>query len=707
MQQQFVATVSGAQNTGVLWQAGGISGGNGVVGTITANGTYTAPSAPPTGGSVVVTAISIADNSKSGSAVISVVAQPQPVSVSIVPTSASVQAGQTQQFIASVTGTVNTSVIWSVNGKQGGDPSVGTILPDGLYTASDTVRANASVTVTAKSSYDSNTFASATVLIAASTMPPPNPTPTTYYLDATGGDDSNNGTSPETAWKSLDQIYLLTVVYHQIFAGSQILLKAGETWDGQIIVSALGTASLPIILGKYGTGANPILYGDMHTAAWTEVPGHPGIYQAAAGRGTTLYKAYEGTTELTVENEDSLDFDNPTDVETYLNGLAAGSWGPRYMYGVTQTLVYVKTLDGSAPTNVKVFRDEVIHVSTSSYFTIQDLDIRQTGYGIMADTSDHMTVQRVSVQDTLQVGIALSSNVNNTAIQDCTTDRTGNDGIYSIGISLANPNTNLSILRNTVSNVQHTVLGLQTYGDGDCIGVQWQVNTLIEDNSCQHIRASCFSNDEETNDITRRNYCYAANSTSGLHGTGNAFYDNVIDVGDGTPSDVMSAVDIGGGNPTVLYNNVIYGGSSPGGSVFNPGGSGQVIFRNNILYSTGTRLLWWGNSNGASVSDNNLFYFSGTPVFHYSSTDYNSLAAYSAATGQDTHSIFADPKFTDPATSNFTLQASSPAINAGANLGDTYKLGLDPRSSFPWATLDQTAYGSGWEIGAFSFMPGW
>ncbi len=53
----FSATVSGNPVT-PTWEVNGIAGGNASVGTISANGVYTAPMTPPTGGSVTITAVS-------------------------------------------------------------------------------------------------------------------------------------------------------------------------------------------------------------------------------------------------------------------------------------------------------------------------------------------------------------------------------------------------------------------------------------------------------------------------------------------------------------------------------------------------------------------------------------------------------------------------------------------------------------------------
>lgn len=60
----FTATVQNATDTSVKWAVNGIIGGNSTFGTISSLGTYKAPKAAPTGGSVQVSAISNADPTK-------------------------------------------------------------------------------------------------------------------------------------------------------------------------------------------------------------------------------------------------------------------------------------------------------------------------------------------------------------------------------------------------------------------------------------------------------------------------------------------------------------------------------------------------------------------------------------------------------------------------------------------------------------------
>ena len=74
-------------------------------------------------------------------------------------------------------------------------------------------------------------------------------TPKAYYVDATGGDDSNDGLTAASAWKTLKNIAAL-----QLSAGDQLLFKRGEVFKGCLEVSAKGSKELPVIIGAYGEG---------------------------------------------------------------------------------------------------------------------------------------------------------------------------------------------------------------------------------------------------------------------------------------------------------------------------------------------------------------------------------------------------------------------------------------------------------------------
>ncbi len=146
--QQFTATVSGTSNTAVTWSVDGVNGGNTTVGTISTSGLYTAPA---TASTHTVTATSVADPTKSASAAVTV------ISLTISPQSTSVTPFGTRQFTATVEGTSNNGVTWSVDGVVGGNSSVGTISTSGLYTAPATVGSyRVSATSSALTSYSVN-----------------------------------------------------------------------------------------------------------------------------------------------------------------------------------------------------------------------------------------------------------------------------------------------------------------------------------------------------------------------------------------------------------------------------------------------------------------------------------------------------------------------------------------------------------------------
>jgi hypothetical protein len=95
---------------------------------------------------------------------------PNAVSVSISPTSATLPTDATQQFTATVTGTTNTSVTWWVNGVEGGNSTFGTVSARGLYTAPASVPGSGTVSVAARSVADTTKMASASVTITTAAI---------------------------------------------------------------------------------------------------------------------------------------------------------------------------------------------------------------------------------------------------------------------------------------------------------------------------------------------------------------------------------------------------------------------------------------------------------------------------------------------------------------------------------------------------------
>jgi DNA-binding beta-propeller fold protein YncE len=209
---QFVATVTGATSTVVYWQicmptsstttaptncSQGVGPQQCVIplqsmpltgfGTITMNGLYTAPNAPPQPDSFWIVATSCVDTTKFGAYTVTV---DSGIRVTVTPSTATVGSTETFQFNATVTGTANTAVSWLVCGAGGSNTPLncapsGTVGPNGSITATGLYTAPASTgsaIVQAVSAADQNQDGTAGVSISAQAPPTLSTSPTSPPL---------------------------------------------------------------------------------------------------------------------------------------------------------------------------------------------------------------------------------------------------------------------------------------------------------------------------------------------------------------------------------------------------------------------------------------------------------------------------------------------------------------------------------------------
>ena len=156
----FTLTVNGAGFTpGAVVSFGGAPLSTSFVSAVrlTATGTASATGAIPV-------AATMSDGTVSNSVSVSVTA-PAVVGITISPTSATVRVRQERQFVATVTGTSNTAVVWKVNGIPAGNKTIGRVSSTGVYTAPRSVPSPATVTLSATSAADPTRSASAQVTI--------------------------------------------------------------------------------------------------------------------------------------------------------------------------------------------------------------------------------------------------------------------------------------------------------------------------------------------------------------------------------------------------------------------------------------------------------------------------------------------------------------------------------------------------------------
>lgn len=90
----------------------------------------------------------------------------------------------------------------------------------------------------------------------------------TYYVDSTDGNDTNDGTSPEKAWKTLAH-----ASNRNYAPGDKILLKKGSYFFGGFACHGNGTEENPITLATYGEGDMPVV-----TNALSDPQYHPVMF---------------------------------------------------------------------------------------------------------------------------------------------------------------------------------------------------------------------------------------------------------------------------------------------------------------------------------------------------------------------------------------------------------------------------------------------
>lgn len=238
-QRPFTATVqAGAgQSQAVLWRTSAPT-----VAAVTGDGLVTAVGF----GSAQITAVSIADTTRQASAVVTVV--PQVQSVSVMPSSATLSAGQSVQLSPSVVaqGNLSTAVTY-----RSSNPAVASVSFAGLVSA----MGNGSATITVLANADTTRQATAAITVASTTPPPPPPTTrlaTSWSSSRLGGDlyedvvslaviDASNA----FAVNSLGDVFRFT-------GSSWTLTARGATYGTQFLAVSASSSSNVFAVGTSG-----------------------------------------------------------------------------------------------------------------------------------------------------------------------------------------------------------------------------------------------------------------------------------------------------------------------------------------------------------------------------------------------------------------------------------------------------------------------
>jgi hypothetical protein len=264
--------------------------------------------------------------------------------------------------------------------------------------------------------------------------------------------------------------------------------------------------------------------------------------------------------------------------------------------------------------------------------------------------------------------LSLDGNVEQWQIVGNRVHDTNNIAIGAIGFEGVAPSPSVDQARdgliagNTVYNI--TSFGNPAYGNeyaADGIYVDGGTRIVIERNLVHHVDigievASEHAGRTSSEVIVRSNLIHSDNSVG-------------ISIGG-------YAANVGGSDQVTIVNNTLF--DNDRANTFN--GEFQIqfhatnnVFKNNIVRAGATGVLvnaFTGDTAVPADMDKNLYYTTTSPpVWIWKGTEYNSLAAYIAGSGEDAAALSANPQFVNTASPDLRVQPGSAAVNAGINLG--------------------------------------
>ncbi len=332
---------------------------------------------------------------------------------------------------------------------------------------------------------------------------------------------------------------------------------------------------------------------------------------------------------------------------------------------------------------VQVFGDELrLVASTASPSLLPARTFRyEPGVGLYVNAGGGNPALHGTLVGHRTNGIRLSGR-SNVVISGFTVTRAEDKGIY-----LSSSSNNCTISGNTTTWNGH--YGIQANA---CNGVRIAGN-ISTDNSDHGIgltagSSGCTVEDNES----ARNAHLTVRQANGLYMYGapgnliqrNRFHDNQdtgMHIQSGSNNNVC-LMNVSWNNGDHGYDHLIATGNSHVGDVaygnykdgFSiEGSSSGTSLSNCIAVNNGLNTneydLWIdAASDTGFVSDYNIFWNSSSqPPIKWKNTSgiFSTVAAFSAASGRDPHSIQANPMFVAPATGDFRTQAGSPAIDSG------------------------------------------
>ncbi|MBB3127216.1 hypothetical protein FHS19_001870 [Paenibacillus rhizosphaerae] len=462
-----------------------------------------------------------------------------------------------------------------------------------------------------------------------------------YYV-AVNGNDANAGTSA-APWKTLQH------AADTAGPGSTVYVRGG-VYNQKLKITKSGSADQgPITFANY-SGETPVIDGTGLSVSGTE-----GIVDLANVNYVTI-QGFEIRNFTTTAN-------NVMPVGIYVHG--AGG-------------------------NITLSKNKIHDIKNTSAPAGSDLLGRDAHgiavYGTKAPESIHDVTIDGNELYNLVLGssetLVLNGNVDTFAVTNNIIHDNDNIGIDVIGFEGKSPNSAYDQARNGI------ISGNKVYNITSNNNPSYGKKLPNNSNAADGIYV-----DGGKDSIIERNYSYnndigveiasehAGKATSNITVRSNFIYGNRLTGIAMGGYDTLRGSTVG----CRIVNNTLYKNDTLGD------GSGQLyvqydtqnnVIRNNIFVASSTDVLIYNEytKNSGNVVDYNLYFAPGgssDATWTWKNKEYTGYAAYKKGTGNDAHSVFADPLLVNPAAGDLHLKTGSPAMDKGLTDSDIGSLDID------------------------------
>lgn len=453
---------------------------------------------------------------------------------------------------------------------------------------------------------------------------------TAYYVDNVAGNDSNSGTSPSTAWKTVARVNQASFA-----PGDQILFKRGGIWREQLTISTAGMPGNPILFDAYGGGNAPVISGSdlLPIPVWsvcstcqqyvwaTPVKTQPNIvlFNGVSGKQQASISQLDGATEwfwssgmlyVWFTGNPGYSYRSPG-VEVGCRSLGIGFFGASY---ITAQNLAIAGANGK-PSNAAVYAQSSLQLGKSTHdISLHNLTVTNgPGDGIHLEDCQNCIVQGANVSGMARNGIELVSAhanfpVTAAAILNNTVVGGGYDGIGTYGCAVGA--TCEGILEPAGLFLTGVIVSHNTVHDnGEGIYFRWTNRSVIQANTTYHNTNATLRGELEgieleasSGNTIERNLVYA-NTMSGIELSS--------DRGAG-------AVVTGSSGNVVAYNSIHDNGQH--GLFTNAAPTSNNKFRYNVVWNHVNGECFLANGTGHQFYGNTCWNNSTGIDFYTSST---------------------------------------------------------------------------------------